>query len=84
MAAGGDNIAAIDTEPVESAHTLYGAIVGGRECRACGPTCVLSSERVLTLRSPSFLELADKSDRFFDKRSDYIETEVSDQNRTMS
>ncbi|CED84676.1 glycoside hydrolase family 9 protein [Phaffia rhodozyma] len=49
MASGGQNIQAIDTEPVVSAHVLYGAVVGG----------------------PS------ESDKFWNIRSDWVETEVA-------
>lgn len=30
-ASGGNNISAIDTDPVDTAYVLYGAVVGGRE-----------------------------------------------------
>ena len=47
-ASGGDNITAIDTDPEQEAHVLYGAVIGG----------------------------PDKQDRYFDIRSDWVETEV--------
>jgi endoglucanase len=74
MASGGDNISAIDTDPVDSAYVLYGAVVGGRESGGMDEKGGRTLTFIATVRANA---PADKGERFFDIRSDWPQTEVS-------